>query len=888
MGGGVSAGAFSGGALTEAIKLALLHLAEDPEGCEYSDVEIDAFSGASAGSISLAMMLRAFAWRHPQEEKKAEANLKALYPKLSSSWSTIPEGLRLKLIAAQVAQDIQWNAWVESVDLDGLLGQKGPADKDQAEGQLRTEPSLFYREFLLEMARRQVIPDGSPKLRPTLLSTECLFGATLTGLVPFTADARRHLIDTPEEGLVGLNDALRSKVHKDMRVFHIFFRELDPAEVRTNVDDAHAIAVMAANQKDTAESAQKLDLRYPSRWYRLHNSAEVDHSCSKVNGVRACSHLHSLLDPAEWWVFVTTALASGAFPFAFPPVVLERFEHEYGAYWPHDLRDSTDQGKRDDTINLAYADGGIFNNDPIREVYRMTSFLDATERRSFLRRIIYVDPLTTDGAPSYSAKVLNELGFDEKDVTVERTSFPRLIDVTSHLVSLLVSQGRSREADQIALIRDVFEDRDKLRDRLSEIIQRATDTAWLDSLARDLFIGCSRILARRFQELIPPARAKLSLELVRAAREVRLAGTSVIAIPDDVLSIAETFPYDQPDKDWFATDDYRNHRREWCYLLLVCYVDCLLGIEGKSPDAKVIAIVQRLPTDGNIGDVIPMFTSPLSAFAGFFDQSARDHDFQAARLAARHFLGLASAGKMVPSSAWLGKINLQTLRPKYADYRANLHSGVERLFERVKEIISNASPTAGAIASIVAWWTSTLKKTLGGLDEIISTLYSKNSDRIAEHSATIRLILPPNHQDLELDTQAGEVVGGGSDGKPRRRSWKRSVMHQLNDAGMGLETLVRLDNDEQGKDQWKGAGVKDGTSLIVDRSDIKGFAKIRLPIPGSPLHRELLDQARQCLYPIWCYRVASTGGEQSPDAWTIVDGAIPTAEHPFPSADRMS
>ncbi|MEI2622993.1 MAG: hypothetical protein V9G23_03085 [Giesbergeria sp.] len=196
MGGGVSAGAFSGGALTEAIKLALLHLAEDPEGCEYSDVEIDAFSGASAGSISLAMMLRAFAWRHPQEEKKAEANLKALYPKLSSSWSTIPEGLRLKLIAAQVAQDIQWNAWVESVDLDGLLGQKGPADKDQAEGQLRTEPSLFYREFLLRDGKETGDPRRLAKVTTNTLEYRMPIRGHVDGLSPFhsgcSAAPHRH------------------------------------------------------------------------------------------------------------------------------------------------------------------------------------------------------------------------------------------------------------------------------------------------------------------------------------------------------------------------------------------------------------------------------------------------------------------------------------------------------------------------------------------------------------------------------------------------------------------------------------------------------------------------------------------------------------------------
>ena len=55
MGGGVSLGSFSGAALTETIKLALLY-GTDKDGNPYENVVVDVFSGASAGAMSLGVM----------------------------------------------------------------------------------------------------------------------------------------------------------------------------------------------------------------------------------------------------------------------------------------------------------------------------------------------------------------------------------------------------------------------------------------------------------------------------------------------------------------------------------------------------------------------------------------------------------------------------------------------------------------------------------------------------------------------------------------------------------------------------------------------------------------------------------------------------------------
>ena len=66
MGGGVSLGGFCGSSMTESVKLLILFGG-------YKKVVIDAFSGASAGSISLAIMMRYLA-SIPEEDMKSSVD----------------------------------------------------------------------------------------------------------------------------------------------------------------------------------------------------------------------------------------------------------------------------------------------------------------------------------------------------------------------------------------------------------------------------------------------------------------------------------------------------------------------------------------------------------------------------------------------------------------------------------------------------------------------------------------------------------------------------------------------------------------------------------------------------------------------------------------------
>ena len=78
MGGGVSLGSFSGASLTEAIKLALLY-GTDETGTPYDKIIVDVFSGASAGAMSLGIMLKALAFpeKNPTKREKAWNELKS-------------------------------------------------------------------------------------------------------------------------------------------------------------------------------------------------------------------------------------------------------------------------------------------------------------------------------------------------------------------------------------------------------------------------------------------------------------------------------------------------------------------------------------------------------------------------------------------------------------------------------------------------------------------------------------------------------------------------------------------------------------------------------------------------------------------------------------------
>ncbi|MEW6283743.1 MAG: hypothetical protein AB1758_34345, partial [Candidatus Eremiobacterota bacterium] len=214
MGGGVALGTFNGAALSEALKLLIRHAFYDDDGVRkrYQRVVVDVFSGASAGSMSLFLMLRSLA--HPERLDQAAGKLGEL------GSDDLPEGERLDLLAAQAMQNDQYEAWVEEVHIDGLLGR-------DPKRELAGEPGILGRGLVDAIAARRLrFSDGGldgtfPNRR--ILGKRVLYCSTLANLTATLVDARG---EQGAPGDPGLADPFTSRVHRDVRVFDLNFVDL--------------------------------------------------------------------------------------------------------------------------------------------------------------------------------------------------------------------------------------------------------------------------------------------------------------------------------------------------------------------------------------------------------------------------------------------------------------------------------------------------------------------------------------------------------------------------------------------------------------------------------------------------------------------------------------
>ncbi len=92
---------------------------------------------------------------------------------------------------------------------------------------------------------------------------------------------------------------------------------------------------------------------------------------SHSDDIRTLQPWNSKERRTSWNVFRKAAMASGAFPGAFPPSQLMRSKNEYGEYWPRELEDGT--------FRFDYLDGEITRNEPLREAIELASRQDEGE-----------------------------------------------------------------------------------------------------------------------------------------------------------------------------------------------------------------------------------------------------------------------------------------------------------------------------------------------------------------------------------------------------------------------------------------------------------------------------------------------------------------------------
>ena len=614
MGGGVSLGTFSGAALTQAIKLLVI---ESYYHQKYNKITIDAFSGASAGAMSLGIMLRGLALYNSQQLADAEISLKDdlgndAYTAIKNALSTDQWN---DLLVIQAVQDLQKEIWVDTINIWKLLGIE-PTDSiptrrlKKVFSHLEHQPSLFLRETLEKIAtkhfdvRNTALNGSIDYSKRRLLAERVLFGCTLTNLSPILHDAiEQH--DVHDSGLIGLRDGLRSFSHRDMRVFDINFRKLTDG----NIDD---------------------NINFPDRWYRCDN--DLPNTDKKSS---------SLQSNEAWSVIAATTLACGCFPYAFEPVELKRRRWEYGNNkWPKQIEELAGRIGKDDILSansfpFSYVDGGVFNNEPIREAFRLAYFMDNVfeTQNSYDRRILFVDPNVGEQFAKLGVSYLDHLKIG-KDYDFENAdTLSRLPKFSIDLAGTLTNQSTVNEADKIFQKRDEIVLRKEYRKRFADMELAAVAADDLKKLAKDCI---KKLTEKKEKDQLPSVQVNIRSELLRIINEDPDNFGNLTSQMDDFLNFisgdADPAPGNLEIKDWYK-------------VLMLSHLDIMIDMEGIDENARILSISPfkiELDDNGKVTGTEPIqrFGHTMSGFAGFFSRKARDNDFENGKWAALHFLGL--------------------------------------------------------------------------------------------------------------------------------------------------------------------------------------------------------------------------------------------------------
>jgi predicted acylesterase/phospholipase RssA len=830
MGGGVSLGTFSGAALSEAIKLAILRgVHEDSRGNQqpYDRVEIDVFSGASAGAMALALMLRGAAHQTKTQRDGAEARLRDQFGAEATRLKAASPEKYKDLIVAQVVQDLQERAWKDEVTLEGLLGRT-PGAGASGRRDLTYGASLLDRRevdriarLLLDFGPEAQTDGGSADLSsPRLLARRVLFACSLSNVSPILIDARRQFADT-DAGFVGLGDGATSKVHRELRVFDLHFGDLAAADPRlVCLGDA------CAN---------------PRRWCRYHTGDELE------------GGIGDLRLRKTWAKIGATAVACGAFPFAFEPVVLRRSRWEFGPDWPRQLEDWPDE-----KYPFTYIDGGVFNNEPIREAFRLAGFIDgsaagaaAAEGRPAQdhdRRIIFVDPFVETGEPSlrvglhqeFAVRQRRALGVFSGFDLVRRASLDRLAPQAGAVLGAVFNESRVIEADKVYQTRDNF----ALRNRLRVILADAVAGKPSAKAFKSLMSFCDGILGRDAEDdIIPAGPLTLASELERVIAEER--GDLASLAGKGARFVASSKPASDPDgAKWFRA--------------LVCVaVDQVMRLSGKNERGLLIAIGPfEQPQNRRDPRPIKLPGGMVQGFGGFTSKVNRAYEIDAGRFCAARYLEVCALIKPPARPLTLRQWSPQ----EDAQFKEDLRHGLAALAARAAQAVKDSSLVSLGIFTDVA-----LSFIGGFIEKKIAALAD---EKPATRAYEFRIVVPDGSYEFDGPGLGGRDVSAIDDpGDPSRK--------------------VLITTCDLGADSglWSGAHVDVPRQLLpVDTNGPLGladsrFCDIELPTPEEVRPADLLP------HPIFELTLTKKDrGQRVPRArWTLVrPGVVSLEETLFP------
>lgn len=809
MGGGVSLGTFSGMALSEAIKQLVLYGGYESDGKfePYDHIEIDLFLGASAGDMSLAIMLRGLAYQTQEERDKATVRLKQDLGE--AYFNGLPAIKQKQLVAAQVVQDLQHGIWIDQINIERLLGY---FEKDIQD--LTYEPGVLSRRSLEKIARDNFnldwdhLNDFSDR---QLLAGRVLFGAALANLTPIQYDARKGGAANPN--FPGLSDALTSYGHRELRIFDLYF-----------------------DKQLEADSITRDPGTYPSRWIRYHLGEKKD------------GFFGDLRERRSWAKMVSTAISCGSFPFAFGPVVLRRHAFEYGQQrdpntdailengnWPDELKALKD-------YPFSYIDGGTFNNEPVREAYRLAAFQDAGEKEEFDRVIIFVDPDIASGTVNYRVPIHKEyylrgepklfpdlVGFN----MMRSTTLDRFLPHVFTMLAAIMNEARVNESDNIHRAYQVFGDSEKYQALLLALFDKCTIDDDFLRLAKDHVVEVLK--AECIDEMLPAGALTLTEELLRIKR------LHQFPLGDDIIAALVNNQY-----PGLSSDNKNLLGRA----LLMLLVDLMMSLTGKIKDSKTVGIAPVERTA--LGNLVPQFLPGgyIEAFAGFTSKVPNLYEAELARYCAQVMLQM---NKLLPPVVAHPYTFRKWTTQQQDSYTADFRQKLPLIEARVKALLTDSR-----ILNI------------GPL--IDRKVLSMISDRINQALEVMKLQQKTSIRFLfriPVDSDRYQIDGKGQhqdistihiDGRP-------VLMTELN-----FESIDGLPG------KWVGEHVQENNKLLIDRYVIIPTIDIRhcsITLPDEQLISRAMIQPN----PVFVFTQTITGDSQDKDYsenfWEVDPGVTP-------------
>lgn len=621
MGGGVSLGTFSGAALSETIKQQIVYGQYDTGKKDsnnqaiyqpYDKIEIDVFSGASAGAISLAIMLRILV--NPKDKyrflgyRSYDALRTSLEEKLSKQFGGKLIELKMQypekyeqLLAAQTIQAFQDKVWSKEVDVDRFLGT-GSFDKD-----LTDSPSFMDRTIVdqlgVDLFQFQIPMEQRLENR-ILLGDRILFGCTLANLSHTLQKSKRtHFNDEKKPSLIqALNDSSVDRIHSELRVFDINFRSINTNEGRY----------------------------YPLRWVQYHLGEDIVMEQEDKEGTIYQKDVQNFKKNDVWREMTATAIASAAVPFAFEPVVLNRYNYEFGTEWAEEL-------KHKKSYPFTYVDGGLFNNEPVKEAMRLASYIDTTsEHKNFERQLIFVDPDVTELENQFKIRAHEKLSmgrslFSSRTKVSTKPTILRLFSGMTHILGAILNEAQSIEVGKISAILDQFEHRKQMRQFYKTTIKGIPSDEQLINMRT---FAMNELANVRSKLNLPENALQIQHEFLRIIKEEHQFLGNYIPLEDERFLIDEINKF-----VYLPNPTSLDHIGYWVFILSCLTLDIAMNLVGKTSHTKLIPIAPfNFYEKGEGFRLMALPGKGMAGFTGFASAEASSYEVTYGKYCAKRIL----------------------------------------------------------------------------------------------------------------------------------------------------------------------------------------------------------------------------------------------------------